>query len=57
MRMGDFKKFGYLGLASVALLMQGCNPESRGFSLPKGDAEQGRATFVLMQCNVMIAMQ
>jgi len=51
MRMEMFKKLGYLGLASVALLMQGCNPESRGFNLPKGDVEQGRATFVLMQCN------
>lgn len=40
-----------LGLFSIALLVQGCNPESKGFNLPKGDVEQGRATFVLMQCN------
>ncbi|MDG1206022.1 MAG: hypothetical protein P8N51_11690 [Pseudomonadales bacterium] len=51
MRTSVLRKFGYLGLVSVALLLQGCNPESRGFNLPKGDVEQGRATFVLMQCN------
>jgi sulfur-oxidizing protein SoxX len=51
MRTSVLRKFGYLGLVSVALLLQGCNPESRGFNLPKGEVEQGRATFVLMQCN------
>jgi hypothetical protein len=33
------------------LLATGCDQESRGFNLPPGDAEQGRATYMLLQCN------
>ncbi len=32
-------------------LLASCDQQSRGFNLPPGDAEQGRATFILMQCN------
>lgn len=39
----------YLILALVAI--SGCDPQSRGFNLPPGNAEQGKATFLLMQCN------
>ncbi len=28
-----------------------CEGESKGFNLPKGSAEQGKANFVLLQCN------
>jgi sulfur-oxidizing protein SoxX len=38
-------------LLAITFLLHGCNPESRGFNLPKGNVEQGRANFVLMQCN------
>ena len=29
----------------------GCNPEGRGFALPPGDLETGKATFVDFNCN------
>lgn len=36
-----------LALAGVA----GCEPQSRGFALPPGDAERGQAEFVALGCN------
>ena len=33
------------------LLLFGCDDQSRGFNLPRGDAEQGRMTFILLQCS------
>jgi len=32
------------------LFLWGCNPNSRGFVLPEGDVQQGRETFVELQC-------
>ena len=32
-------------------LIIGCNKESRGFALPAGDVEEGKATFVNLGCN------
>lgn len=37
--------------ALVFLLLQACNTQSRGFILPKGDIEKGKALFVELQCN------
>jgi hypothetical protein len=36
-------------LISIGLILGGC--ERSQFSLPAGDAEAGRATFVILQCN------
>lgn len=36
-----------LALACLA----GCEQQSRGFNLPPGDAERGKAEFLLLQCN------
>ena len=45
---------GNLKLPLLALpllvVLAGCNPQSRGFSLPKGDVAQGEADFVRLQC-------
>ena len=41
-------------IATVILfifVLTGCDPQSRGFNLPRGDVDQGKATFVLLQCN------
>ena len=38
-------------LGAACVLMTGCDMQSQGFNLPPGDAEQGKATFILMQCN------
>ncbi len=35
----------------LALTTLGCDQQDRGFNLPKGNVEQGRMTFILMQCN------
>lgn len=40
-----------LFIIAATLLITACDQQSRGFNLPKGDAEQGRATFILLQCN------
>ncbi|MEM7366095.1 MAG: cytochrome C [Pseudomonadota bacterium] len=36
---------------SLCLLCVACNPQERGFNLPPGDANVGKANFVLLQCN------
>jgi hypothetical protein len=33
------------------LALAGCDQQSQGFNLPAGNAEQGKANFILMQCN------
>ena len=33
-----------------ALLLSGCNPDSRGFVLPEGDVERGIAAFQELEC-------
>lgn len=38
-------------LLITLIMMAGCDTQSHGFNLPPGDPEQGRATFILMQCN------
>ena len=35
----------------ILMLLSGCNPEARGFALPPGDVEAGKATFVTLDCN------
>ena len=51
------KKRGYVfpvGVFVIALLMAfttGCNKESKGFVLPEGDLDRGKATFVALNCN------
>jgi hypothetical protein len=37
--------------ALAFLFLQACNTQSRGFVLPDGDAERGKALFVELQCN------
>lgn len=32
-------------------LLFGCDSQDRGFNLPPGDAEQGRMTYILLQCS------
>ena len=41
---------GSIGVC-LALLTVGCDQQGQGFNLPKGNTEQGRMTFILMQCN------
>jgi len=38
-------------VALALFLLQACNPESRGFNLPPGNAENGKATFTRLGCN------
>lgn len=43
-----------LGLVAMALVVGGCDPgakSARGFRLPDGNAEKGKAAFVKLQCN------
>ena len=35
----------------LLVLLGGCNPQERGFALPIGNAEEGKATFVRLGCN------
>lgn len=35
----------------MLFVLTGCEGQSRGFALPKGDVESGKATFVLLNCN------
>ena len=44
------KTFPFVALMALTLL-GGCDRQSAGFNLPAGNAEQGRATFLLLQCN------
>lgn len=37
--------------SSITLSLMGCNPQAKGFALPPGDAEAGKATFVELGCN------
>lgn len=36
---------------ALVIALVGCDNQSRGFNLPPGNAEQGKATFILLQCN------
>jgi len=45
------KIFGLIIGVCLLLLAQGCDQQSQGFNLPKGNIEQGRMTFILLQCN------
>ena len=38
-------------LLVLLLLATGCDPQARGFALPAGDVERGKATFVALSCN------
>jgi sulfur-oxidizing protein SoxX len=38
-------------VALASFLLQACNPESRGFNLPPGNAENGKSTFTRLGCN------
>ena len=38
-------------VALALFFLQACNPESRGFNLPPGDAEKGKSTFTSLGCN------
>jgi len=45
------QRAGVIFLSLLGLLiLSGCNQQSDGFNLPRGDAEQGKATFILLQC-------
>ena len=45
------RTLGHYALAAgIAVLLSGCEGEGRGFSLPPGDADQGRATFIALGC-------
>ncbi|MDP5292556.1 c-type cytochrome [Oceanimonas sp. CHS3-5] len=44
------KRLQPLIMLLVALGISGCDPQSRGFSLPPGDVEQGEQVFMNMQC-------
>jgi sulfur-oxidizing protein SoxX len=35
----------------LLLFVFGCDQQGQGFNLPKGNVEQGRMTFILLQCN------
>ncbi len=35
----------------LCLLCVACSPQEPGFNLPPGDADVGKANFVLLQCN------
>lgn len=37
-------------IITVALLLSACEPQARGFSLPPGDVDRGRAAFVELGC-------
>ena len=42
----------YNSILFVAIFMlSACNFQSQGFNLPKGNIEQGKANFILLQCN------
>ena len=38
-------------LTLAFFLLQACNPQSRGFNLPPGNAENGKSTFTRLGCN------
>ena len=38
------------GCVAVLFLLSGCNPEARGFALPLGNADAGKAAFVRLEC-------
>lgn len=38
-------------LLCVGLVLSSCNQEARGFALPEGDIEVGKATFRRLECN------
>lgn len=40
-----------VGIAAVLLLVGGCNPQTRGFSLPEGDVERGEVAYTALRCN------
>ncbi len=45
-------KLGVVALVLFLLLMvSGCDPQARGFALPPGEVERGKATFVELGCN------
>ena len=45
-------KLGVIALVVFLLLMvSGCDPQARGFALPPGEVERGKATFVELGCN------
>lgn len=49
-----------LGLVTIALLVSGCEPgpkSAKGFRLPDGNAEKGKAAFVNFQCNACHTVQ
>lgn len=50
--MSRFNTIRSCGLVlGLLFMLAACDQQSRGFNLPPGDAEQGRATFILLQCN------
>lgn len=44
------KLSGVLSFVTLLVFTTGCDTEGRGFALPPGDAEAGKATFVELAC-------
>jgi cytochrome c2 len=38
-------------MLSGGLILSGCNQQARGFALPEGDIEEGKATYKRLACN------
>ena len=53
--MTDIHKRSYYTLTFVVLfwgiLLSSCNEQARGFVLPEGDIDKGKATFKRLECN------
>lgn len=45
------KKLIVLSCMGMVLWAFGCNMESRGFALPQGSIEEGKKTFISLNCN------
>ena len=50
-RHGRVKRLKCLLVAGCMAMLTGCEGEGRGFRLPEGDVDAGRATFVSLGCN------
>jgi hypothetical protein len=50
-KTGYFLTIWVLLAGLVIALASGCTKESKGFALPEGDVESGKASFVALNCN------
>lgn len=41
----------FFACTCALFLLSGCNPEARGFALPLGSVEAGKAAFTRLECN------